>query len=297
MMRNIFKNTSYYLSEFSKVFKQSIFSNIFSIISTSLIFLLLSMTISGWWISSRLVDRMKDEAEINIFFIDGLNESDISDIIDDIKNITGVFKIANIDSDEAFKRMSELLGNDTEILELFDENPFSPFLEVNIDIDSFESVLGSLENINGVDYIRNNKEMLENLKRILYMIKFAGIFVLTAIGVSTIIIISHMIRLGINNNREQVNTLRLLGAPEGFIVLPFLLNALVITLSGSVFSLIFLSIVIQKIYLSIIDVLPFLPITSGNELMDTLTLLLVGIGILLAIIGTVFGIMGMKKDT
>jgi cell division transport system permease protein len=296
MIRIIFKNTLYYLSEFSKIFKQSVFSNIFSIVSTSLIFLLLSITISGWWISSKLVDSMKDEAEINIFFVDGLDQNAVNNLIIDIKNIAGVLKISSIDSDEAYTRMSELLGNETEILELFDENPFLPFLEINIDIDKFESVLLSLEDVNGIDYIRNNKEMLGNLQKILSIIKFLGIFMLAAIGVSTVIIISHMIRLGINNNSEQVKTLMLLGAPKGFIILPYFLNALAITLSGSVISIISIAIVKQNIYLTIIDVLPFLPITFNINLLDTLALLLLGIGVSLAIIGTIFGIVGIEKD-
>ena len=63
---------------------------------------------------------------------------------------------------------------------------------------------------------------MESINDIIKGIKTVGTLIILAVSITTIIIISHMIRQGIYNNREQIKTLGFLGASRMFIGFPFI---------------------------------------------------------------------------
>ena len=215
------KNFSYFIKEGKTIFKVDLLSNVFSIFSIGLIFFILSMIISGWWISNGLIEVLQKEAEINVYHNEAIGNMEINDLVEKITSIGGVKEVNFVEREESYDRMVEILDREAKILELFDENPFQSFIEVKINIGQMDPILEDLNALDDIDYIRDNKNVIDKLQGIIRGLTIIGGLVITATGLSTIVVISHIIRQGIYNNRDQINTLRLLGAPDGFIGLPF----------------------------------------------------------------------------
>ena len=47
----------------------------------------------------------------------------------------------------------ENLGEESNILQLFDQNPFEAYIEVKIHLEQMDSVI-TISNIKGIDYVR-----------------------------------------------------------------------------------------------------------------------------------------------
>lgn len=281
-MKVLFNNTRYFFREIKTIIKLELVSNVFSIISLAFIFFILSSIISGGWITNNMIEAIEKEAEISVYYIEGTNPSTIAY---KIREIEGVREVVLIDEAQAKSNMSEIMGNESGIIELFDHNPFSPYIEVKIDLETIDTVTRNVKGIANVELVRDNKEVLDKLKGISNLANIIGLLVIVAVSIATLVITSHIIRQCIYVNREQINTLKLLGAPEFFINLPFVLGGLLMTVLAGVLSVLMVSGVLKYIYSQITGSLPFIILPNISEM-------LVGIAIFSLILSLVLGMLG-----
>jgi cell division transport system permease protein len=295
-MKNIFNNLGYFLREVKTILKLNAMSNFFSLLSTSLIFFILAMVISGWWISSQVVEAIQGETEISVYYKDDIDNIGAMQLVEKLKNIDGVRESRLVDEEEAYGRMVEILGKDARALEYFDENPFSPFIEVKIHIDEMNVVLESIGKIAGIEHVRDNREILERLQDIAQVLRLIGYLVIAAVGITTLVIISHIIRMGINDNKEQINTLRLMGAPEAFIGFPFLLEGLALTVGGGVLASTLAAFTLKYVYAQMAGPLPFIPLPSQETLLGGLFMIVMSLSVILGVAGSIFGLESARKS-
>lgn len=294
-MKVLFKNTTYFLNEIKTIFKLNLLSNIFSIISLAFIFLMLSMVISGSWTTKYMINSIEDEAEISVYYNENLNSQEILDIQEKIKNIEGVKDVISVNEEEAKDKMIEILGKESKIISLFEHNPFSPYIEVKIDLENIDSMVRNIENIKGVELVRDNKEILDRLINISNLVNIVGLFIITAVSIATLVITSHIIRQGIYNNKEEINTLRLLGAPEVFITLPFVLEGILMSVVAGLLSIGMIGVVINYLYSHVTGVLPFIILPPFNEMIFNIGIFAIILSMLLGLLGSLFGLKATRQ--
>lgn len=291
-MKSIAKNMDYFLKEIKTILKLDLGSNLLSIISLSFIFFLLSMLLAGGWSINYMMEAIESQAEISVYYFEN---SDTDKILDDIGKIDGVLQVSSIDENQAKERMSEVMGEESRILELFDHNPFSPYIEVRIDLNNMDTVAENLRAIQGVDLVRDNKAILENLRGISNLANILGLLVITAVSIATLVITSHIIRQGIYANRDEIYTLRLLGAPESFITFPYILEGLFMSLLGGLISLGMVALVIKFINSRVTGYLPFLVLPDYKEMIMGISIFILGLSFLLGLLGCIMGLKSTKE--
>lgn len=289
-MKSFLFNIGYFIKETGRIIRLNLLSNIFSVIGTGLILFLLGIVITGTDIGNRLVVMLNEEAEINGYFSQETTAVEKDNIVARIGEIDGVRSTRLVDEDEAKNRMKDILGEEARILELFDENPFEAFVEIQINVENMDLVLGSIKDMDGIEYVRDNRDVLEKIQDITHALKLLGYLMIAAVGITTLIILSHMIRQGIYNNKEQINTLRLLGSPGAFIGFPYVLTGLLLTLLGGLIAALSIVLLINGAYNSIGGTIPFLSLPPRGELIDKMTFLLPSLSLLLGFFGSLFGL-------
>lgn len=293
-MKGGIKNTPYFIREAKTIFKVDFLSNILSIFSIGLIFFILTLILTGWWISNNIVQVIQQETEISIYFNEDIQDLSLDNLLSKVKDIEGIRSADIVNEAESYDRMVDILGKEAEILNHFDNNPFSPFIEVKIEMESLDSILNELESFNDIEYIRDNRQVIDRLQDIIDIIEILGLLLGLAIGVSTAIIISHIIRQGIYNNRDEINTLKLLGAPDGFIQLPFYLEGIFLTIIGGGVAALLWLVLIKFGYSNIYNLLPFMPLPHGDEFMWPIIIFITLFSSFMGIIGSKFGLKSIK---
>jgi cell division transport system permease protein len=192
--------------------------------------------------------------------------------------------------------MKEILGDEASILELFEDNPFEAYMEIRIYMDDMESVLNRMKDLEGISHVRDNREVLGQVERLTGALRILGLLVTLAVGCTTFIIISHMIRQGIYNNRDQINTLRLLGAPNGFIGIPYVLAGLLLTVIGGTLASLGISVLISRAYAGMQGTIPFIPLPPRAELTGNINLLIMSVSFLLGFFGSLFGLSSIRNE-
>ncbi|ANX02175.1 permease-like cell division protein FtsX [Thermoclostridium stercorarium] len=288
------KNASYFLKEAIRIVLTNKLSNLFSFLGTALILFLLALVIAIWSISSQLTRMLRDEAEINAYF--NKAAANTEELLNLIRQIDGVREVRLVSEEEAKIRMEKILGEESGILDLFDENPFEAYFEVKIELEKLDSVFTQISSLRGIDYVRENREVLERIEGITKAFEVLGYLVIAAVSITTLIIISHMIRQGIYQNREQIRTLVLLGAPDNFINFPYILLGFLLTFCGGIVATVFINILINQGYSRLSSTIPFIPLPPRNQLVYGLSIFLLSVSASLGILGSLFGVSTSKKS-
>jgi cell division transport system permease protein len=295
-MKNALYNTGYFLKEAKKIIRLNWLSNVFSFLSTGLVLFVLAVVVSGWSISNMLVETLQNEAEISAYLDGDTVTSQTLELVETIKGIDGVWDARLVDQTEAYGRMEAALGEEARILGLFEENPFEAFIEVRINLDEMEAVLERVESLPGIDYVRDNREVLGRIQSITEGLKNLGILIIAAVGISTLVIISHIIRQGIYNNRAQIATLKLLGAPDSFIGFPFVLAGLLLTLAGGVLAAVFTVLLINHGYGYMSGSISFVPLPPRSQLILGVVMMIGTVSATLGVLGSLFGLSSTKNS-
>lgn len=294
-MKLFIYNFGYFAKEVKKIISLNLLSNVISLISTGLILIVLSIVLVGLGISNGLVEKLKEEAEISAYFNENVSSNMVDEIINEIIHIEGVSNVNYVTKDESYDRMKEVLGEEAMVLMLFDENPFEAYLEVIIHLEDHNLVLEDVKNVSGINYVRDNKEMLDKIQGITNGISIISALVLVAVGATTLVILSHIIRQGIYNNKDQINTLCLLGAPNSFIGFPFVIVGIILTLGGGILATIFINVLLNSGYNQIGNSISFIPLPSKNVLAANITYFILGISVLLGLVGSLFGLSSISS--
>jgi len=295
-MKNLSYNIGYFIKEAKIIIKMNLISNIFSIFSTALIFFILAMVISGWMVSSQVVEVIQEESEISIYFNEDMSNNYTLQLLQKINNLSGVKEARIVDEGEAYERMVEILGKEARVLEFFDDNPFSPYIEVKLHLDEVQPILDKLNLETGIEHIRDNRNVLDRIRDIDRILRYLGYLGVVAVGISTMVIISHIIKLGIYNNRDQINTLRLLGASESFIAFPFLIVGLLLTLGGGILATGLAVLVIKQVYIMMTGPLPFIPLPHKDTLLLSLATIIISLSVILGVVGSLLGLSSAKEN-
>lgn len=292
----LFRNIGYFFREAGKVIWMNRVSNFFSLIGTILVLFLFGLVVTGWRVSDRFVEMLQQEAEISAYFEDNINTDQADELVQVIRTLDGVWDAKYIDSAEARVRMEEILGDEAYILELYEENPFEAFIEVHIDLDSIDNVIDQLKQLKGIAYVRENRDILQQLQDITGVLEVLMLIMITAVGITTMVILSHMIRQAIYQNKEHIYTLRLLGAPDRFIGFPYLLVGLCLTLLGGGLAALCITVLLREGYNRMGGILPFIPLPSLQELAIWPVLAIMGFSIVLGLLGSIFGISSANRE-
>ena len=261
-MSKLLSNLGYVFQEVKTILRLNGISSLLSLFSLTLIFFVAILAMSSWQISTSLVQALENEAEISVYYDAARVESgdlDLSNLISQIESADGTLSTLPISAEDAYTQMSGILGQDAAVLNHFDENPFEPYLEVGIDLNKLSEVIDEIKVLDGVTYVRDNQTVLEKVAAIAGVVSGIGIFVALAVGLATLIVTSHIIREGVHSNREQIMTLKLLGAPNGFIYQPYVMGGVLLTtLAGLLAAGLFL-LFVRVVSADLAEVITFLP--------------------------------------
>lgn len=220
--------------------KLTVFAAVFSI------FLSLS-TIGVLFIAEqnthKLIEYMRTKYKIEVFFQNDVTDVAAEQYVEQIKKIPGVYSTTLISKDETLKIYKSVIGED--LTQFLDYNPLPISCVVNVNrrhegLLKIMTIIKNIENIDGVDSIRHQGRLINQIET--FYAK--GLLGLSAVAFSiifvTVLIISNTIKLSIYSNKDLIKALRLIGATNTFIRLPFILEGIFQGIIGAIIASFFL---------------------------------------------------------
>lgn len=234
-MRTLHRTTKFALQNFWR--------NIWLSIATVLVFVLTLLTINVLLslnvLTQAAIASVEDQIDVSVYFTQDTSDELIFAAQDYLTGLSQVEGVEYISSEQALQRFSERHRNDSDILAALDTveaNPFGGSLIVSArSPEDFPFILEALNNptfgnaIESRDF-SDHERVIERIQDITTRVRWfalvlAGIFALIAA-----LIVLNSIRVSIYTHREEIGIMKLVGASNSFVRLPFILEGMLFSL-------------------------------------------------------------------
>lgn len=190
------------------------------------------------------------------------------------------------DHDQAFANFQEQFAGNA-VAQYVKAEQLNETFWVNLyDPNNSQIITESFAGLAGVEEVRDQRSYLDQIFNILNIASLAAIAIATLMLVSSALLISTTIRLSAFSRRRELGIMRLVGASNFSIQLPFILEGVVASLIGSLLSAVAVLALVEYFVQGFLA--ERLPFTSFVSLSDGMLVvpLLVAAGILLAAVAS-----------
>ena len=156
---------------------------------------------------------------------------------DQINAINGVTKSTYYTKDQELDKLIEKQGEDgAELFESYrDENPLGAAYEVEVkDASQIEAISKKIEEIPNVNSATYGGESTENMVQTLQTIQTGGTVFIVGLSVVALFMIANTIKITITARQTEISIMRMVGASNWYIRLPYMLEGVFIGLLGSI---------------------------------------------------------------
>ena len=120
-----------------------------------------------------------------------------------------------------------------------EESPIQNTIQVKVvDIDLIKQTADSISELDGVDVVKYGEGMVEQLVSVFRTVRKASMFLVLALILVTAFLIANTIKITIMSRKKEIEIMRLVGASNINIKLPFIFEGLILGILGSIIPLI-----------------------------------------------------------
>ena len=197
------------------------------------VFLFLFGNLSNW------LQRWGTTLSMSIYLEDGISEYRRDKVDSFIRGLPGAEIKRFISKEEALKDLRAVLGDEAGFLRRLAHNPLPASYEVVFEskgtpgVDP-EEIKGQLEKLDGVEEVQYSKELLKRLEGVLDVVRLFGFIIGGLLCLCVVFIVTNTIKLTIFSRKDEIEILKLVGATDWFVKLPFLLEGIIQGISGGI---------------------------------------------------------------
>ena len=266
-----------------------------SIGSVTSALLILGLTLMLVLNINNLANEAKHQVdEIQVYLEDDIEEDQIDSIGEAIENTEGVLSHIYQSKEQALETMKEKWGDEGYLLEGIEENPLPNSYIIQLeDIEDAENVVNKLSGLYGIDEIKYLKDVIGQLMAVAKFVRIGGIAILIILVLMSIFIISNTIKITVAARKREINIMKYVGATNGYIRGPFIIEGLMLGLIGSLISVVIVYNGYKYLFNAIKDKMYVVfasYLVPYNLILDDIIIIFVSIGVGVGVIGSVISL-------
>lgn len=185
-----------------------------------------------------MVREMEKSVAVTVFFDEGLSQEQIDAIGAQIGARTEVSDVVFVTADEAWDEYKEIYFEEApELAEGFeDDNPLANEAHYEIylkNVESQEDLVAWLESVEGIRRINESAQVADILTNFNLLVGYISIAVILLLLCVSVFLISNTVTIGIAVRREEIAIMKLIGATNGFVKAPFVVEGILIGIIGA----------------------------------------------------------------
>ncbi|MFH1896437.1 MAG: permease-like cell division protein FtsX [bacterium] len=198
-----------------------------SVFSLSLAFFAALLFCATTYASNRIIKYFESKAQISAYLKDTASEADALLLRDDLLANPLVAAVNYVSKSQAKSLFVSQNADNKEILEALDgdSNPFPASLE--IEAKNIAGLSGIAAFVSGnllVEDLSYHKDVVDALRSWTGGIRLGGLIVLGAFGAISLLVVLITVSLTIFSKKDEIEIMKLLGAPKSFVRWPFIMQ-------------------------------------------------------------------------
>ncbi len=237
-----------------------------------------------------VMSQIQTEQGMQVFLERGTTDLEISEIETKIRAIEGVNTVKFISSSEGVNEMKEQVKDYVELLDGLEDYIQASFIVTLTELELNQSVQNSINAIDKVDTITGSDktiDMLVNITKGIRMVTFAILIILVFISV---FIITNTIKLTVHARRKEISIMKYVGATNGFIRWPFIIEGIIIGLVSALITVLIVGLLYNTATNELVQTDTFqkleLKLYTFADMFELLILTYIGLGVGIGVVGS-----------
>lgn len=185
-----------------------------------------------------MVKEAEKSVAVTVFFDEGISQEDMDAIGEKIRGRDEVSDVVFVSAEESWEQYKEIYFKDNpQLAEGFaDDNPLANQAHYEIylkDVAQQENLVDWLGSVSGIRKINQSAQVADILTNFNMLIGYISIAVIILLLCVSVFLISNTVTIGIAVRKEEIGIMKLIGATNGFVKAPFVVEGILIGLVGA----------------------------------------------------------------
>ncbi|MEU5722600.1 permease-like cell division protein FtsX [Micromonospora sp. NPDC047738] len=183
-------------------------------------------------------DLYYENVQVSIFLKTDVNDQQRGDLEAKLKSDPLVKEVTYVDKTEAYKRFQEMFQDAPDLISAVKEDSLPPSFRIKLNNpEQYKSIYDEYKTAEGIDTIVDQSKLLDKVFNVLTGIQNFALAIAVVMAVAALLLVANTIQVAAYSKRREVAVMKLVGASNWFIQAPFVLEAIVAGLIGSVLGL------------------------------------------------------------
>lgn len=292
----------YFVKEALISSRRNLGTTIGGVVTIFLSLLMIGITIVFSVMIGNLATSFEDEVNLRLYISDNATDKQIQTLdsyLATLENDEG--NIASIDfrnKDQVLEDFKAQTASNPDIVDQLDGNPLPRTYVIELrDTQRVEDTANAILSNEAFTAIADNPDnpaesvkygqgTVERLFAVTNIIRYACVVAVVLLIFISLVFLNNTIRLAILARRREISIMRLVGATNGFIRGPFVMEGALQALVGAIFAIIVISILRATLLPSLENVVSFLPLRIDDGMFTLVYIVLVVAGVLIGMLGS-----------
>ena len=233
-----------------------------------------------------VVDATTGKVEVAVYLQDSISQADRDRLFNLIQDMPVVSDVTYESKEDAYKHFLQIFRNQSALTQNVSRDALPASFRVKLaDPQKFESVAAQLQGQPGIERIVDQRSILKRLFAVSNVLRWGAYIASVVILISAAGLIGNTVRMAVFARRKEIGIMKLVGATNWFIRIPFLIEGMVEGLLGAGAAILGLFILKRVFVDPLHNQIGFMPLIQGGDLMFTIPILLL-MGVAVAILAS-----------
>ena len=188
---------------------------------------------------NHFVSEVESAQGMQVFINNDATQEQIDEIGEKIRRLDGVSTVEFKSKDAALNQMKEKFGDKQDLLAGYEENNIFPasYVVTLTDLNKSKDVQNQILTFENIKKITSKDETVTTLINLANGIKIVTGVILVLLVIISIFIIANTIKLTVHARRKEISIMKYVGATNGFIRWPFIVEGMIIGVFASAISI------------------------------------------------------------
>jgi len=289
-------NLGFFLGEALKNIRLNVLMSITAVTTTFICILVFGL---GLLVSAHIqsiIGSVREDVSVEAFMPDATSQ-EVDALADKVESWPEVASVTTVSEEQAFAEFKDQFEDQPDLYQDLDRGVFPASVQIQLeDPDSANAVAGRLKQQGFTESnLSYPQQTIERLNAVTSYVIW-GLYGATLLFlIASVLLISNAIRLSIFARRKEIEVMKLVGASDGFVRTPFVLEGLLQAFVGASLAA-FAVIWINLLFVDLShNALPYVPISTSAVNPFSTLILLIAVGVGIGVIGSFLSVTRFLK--
>ena len=197
---------------------------------------------------NQLADNIENDVEIKVVADPAADKASVKELEEQIRSMDGVLEVVYSTRDQELNKMIQSFGDELSLYK--QSNPLGDALYVKAkDPQQTAAIAKKIDTYDYTYEVVYGEGKVEKLFNVLNTGRNIGLVLILALLFTAMFLISNTIRITIVARRREIEIMKLVGATNNFVRIPFLLEGIWLGVLGAIIPMVIISIAYYKLYM------------------------------------------------